>query len=714
MEDVVLKKAYVEKETKYVKTHHRRYLVLKGHFLYSYKDSDMNDNPTEINLCEYNQYCVVNDEDEDIGYVKAMKKKCEMNCYACRFKDSNFMTQRKQLWASLRQYGANYHTGLIMDYLHKTLLKFKISSKKKKSVIFVANSYLDLCEWMTLIKVVAYKSFQFAAYVKITTPSSMFGNAKTFNFTVDVKNNKIVKCAQSTEFNHVLNKAIQIYGTACIVQCDLKLTLEMGYLENKPVWNLHNKGLIMQLMQKPSTQKLNVQSKNDDYADSHSKRKKSAYNEFAKHKEQLYSLQNTTDTNKQKSENTVLVTVNVINNKEMNCKLMVPNNGRRWPFSCFDNYDVMTKMNDLYRPTRFKVHALNQANTIDLEVDSFTHKVGSTNITCKHMLNHMDENKSNVLNCPIYRGMKIDYQFSEDNLLHLNQFNHFKNEYDEKPECKWYQKCRAFVRLEENGYRLDDRCHLKMYAHPPRNRQIPLDDNVHLFIMNKQNQQNHPLYTPSFKANYKDGYLKQLIDEVARNGFEKDLYLPQDDEKGNDYSLIHVVDDKMYAPRHKNMSCPLSRAEMLAIILYTGCDCNYDLCGSQRRGDYKKWKYFDLCLFNAINKLKQLETGKFKIYTGLNNVKLNKKSIQNGYFVTYVSTSWKIEVSKKFMGETGMIMQIDESFRENMCCCDVSWISKFEHECEILIARSVGKQNNFHCKILDEVDGVQVVSLFAR
>eukprot|EP01084_Bolivina_argentea_P037277 68936_1 len=104
----------------------------------------------------------------------------------------------------------------------------------------------------------------------------------------------------------------------------------------------------MQLMQKPS-QKSKIQSKNDNYTDTHSKNKKSAYDEFAKNKEQLYSLQNITDTHKQTSENKVLVTVNVINNTEMNCQLMAPNNGRRWPFSCFDNYDVVKKMNDLYR-----------------------------------------------------------------------------------------------------------------------------------------------------------------------------------------------------------------------------------------------------------------------------------------------------------------------------------------------------------------------------
>ena len=69
---------------------------------------------------------------------------------------------------------------------------------------------------------------------------------------------------------------------------------------------------------------------------------------------------------------------------------------------------------------------------------------------------------------------------------------------------------------------------------------------------------------------------------------------------------------------------------------------------------------------------------------------MNKKVVESGYFVTYVSTSWKKEVSKAFMGgKEGMIIHFDEKFRQNNKCCDVSWISKFPDECEVLFARSV-------------------------
>ena len=73
------------------------------------------------------------------------------------------------------------------------------------------------------------------------------------------------------------------------------------------------------------------------------------------------------------------------------------------------------------------------------------------------------------LKCPIYKSMKINYNFTEKNLNHLFEFNHFRDEYNEKDICRYGQKCYAFIRLENGGNRLDDRCHMKLYRHPPPN-----------------------------------------------------------------------------------------------------------------------------------------------------------------------------------------------------------------------------------------------------
>ncbi len=68
---------------------------------------------------------------------------------------------------------------------------------------------------------------------------------------------------------------------------------------------------------------------------------------------------------------------------------------------------------------------------------------------------------------------------------------------------------------------------------------------------------------------------------------------------------MQVVETKMIHPKHEELGSPLKDcpAFMLALILYTGGESNYNLCDSQRKGDYQKWKIFDFCLDTAIRYL---------------------------------------------------------------------------------------------------------------
>ena len=101
----------------------------------------------------------------------------------------------------------------------------------------------------------------------------------------------------------------------------------------------------------------------------------------------------------------------------------------------------------------------------------------------------------------------------------------------------------------------------------------------------------------------------------------------------------------------------------------------------------------------------------------MNNVKLDSKQINEAYFVTYVSTSWQKDVATSFMEDKGLIMEVDESFKnQRAICCDVSWISKFPDECEVLFARNIGNrdtmmENAFKCEVLDETQNVQRVGV---
>ena len=44
----------------------------------------------------------------------------------------------------------------------------------------------------------------------------------------------------------------------------------------------------------------------------------------------------------------------------------------------------------------------------------------------------------------------------------------------------------------------------------------------------------------------------------------------------------------------------MNRAKMLALVLYTGCDCNYAMCAAERSGDYATWRWFSHLLFEAL------------------------------------------------------------------------------------------------------------------
>lgn len=403
------------------------------------------------------------------------------------------------------------------------------------------------------------------------------------------------------------------------------------------------------------------------------------------------------------------------------------------------------------------------------EDGEYIHKIDKQKINCPQLL---EIGSSNPLDCMIYCQMKQKYTFVQEYYDHLNKYRHFHNEYEEKPICKYGDECKSYIRSEQgvDEDRIDDKCHMKLYRHPPRTRHIKLAENIKSWTMNHDWDQNHGLYTPNDKdiqkyhmhpnrygiyinaQDEKDGWLEALMDEVIHNGYKYDLCMKcaKHDEckhditdKQNEHSILQVVNEKMNHQRHILVGSPLTRDEMLGLVLYTGldflvhsqicksleilyaiyigCDCNYDLCAAQRSGEYHKWKWFDYCLYWGIDKLSFKEKGEFKVYTGLSGVKLREK-MSSGYFVTYVSTSWRKEVSKAFMkGNQGMLIEIDGKYKDHwgVLCSDVSWISKFPDECEVLFARSIMPItmhflfgcDKMTCTIADESDGVQTVIL---
>eukprot|EP01084_Bolivina_argentea_P289458 497074_1 len=122
------------------------------------------------------------------------------------------------------------------------------------------------------------------------------------------------------------------------------------------------------------------------------------------------------------------------------------------------------------------------------------HIITNVNITCKYLVKAIKNR--NVMHCPIYKAMITDYVYTEYNFDHLCNFVHFRNAYDEQPNCKDSQNCESFIRFQNKSNLLSDRCHNKMYRHPPRrSRQIAMAENF-AFIINETTDDNQKSYQP--------------------------------------------------------------------------------------------------------------------------------------------------------------------------------------------------------------------------
>eukprot|EP01084_Bolivina_argentea_P104764 187572_1 len=178
--------------------------------------------------------------------------------------------------------------------------------------------------------------------------------------------------------------------------------------------------------------------------------------------------------------------------------------------------------------TDYKKHdIMNKGLSVKVQLKR-EHKVNAVEITCKFM---NDVQMSDPLECPIYFKMKEKHEYTFKNLQHLNEFDHFEDEFGSKSECQYFDECKAYIRLENGNNKIKDLCHMKIFRHPPRNRNIKLSQNIHSLIFNQKCEQNQPIYEPTLydekTYNYNEwtGYLNALIEEVISNGYKYDLCL---------------------------------------------------------------------------------------------------------------------------------------------------------------------------------------------
>eukprot|EP01084_Bolivina_argentea_P132871 234478_1 len=248
-----------------------------------------------------------------------------------------------------------------------------------------------------------------------------------------------------------------------------------------------------------------------------------------------------------------------------------------------------------------KSDIINKGFSVQVEI-SFTHKVDENVIRCKSIrsYNQHDEKKQNdelnpiemALKCPIYSCMKIKSEATENGLNHLYEYSHFKTEYKSKPICKKQQECKAFLRLSAGGNSLEDRCHVKIYRHPPRaEKQTHSAKTFHKLVTSSFDQVDFgyfhdgslpesEVFTSWDGIYVHPGFVDVLVNEVIENGYKFDLCLEcskRDDCKHDNDSLglIKIAKNKLNDIRHKQMDSPLKQGQMLALLLYTGGECNY-------------------------------------------------------------------------------------------------------------------------------------------
>eukprot|EP00486_Rosalina_sp_Unknown_P014863 CAMPEP_0201594142 /NCGR_PEP_ID=MMETSP0190_2-20130828/191545_1 /ASSEMBLY_ACC=CAM_ASM_000263 /TAXON_ID=37353 /ORGANISM="Rosalina sp." /LENGTH=447 /DNA_ID=CAMNT_0048053629 /DNA_START=34 /DNA_END=1377 /DNA_ORIENTATION=- len=331
----------------------------------------------------------------------------------------------------------------------------------------------------------------------------------------------------------------------------------------------------------------------------------------------------------------------------------------------------------------------------------YKHEPNTNN--CPFMKDNDDHKQKSE--CHIYtKIMQNALKCSKEDLQHMEMYNHCNINLK---VCESGDKCTSYQNLLKGGHDLCDQAHIRIYDHPPRIEQnmSMLPSNFNPFAFGNEDEGKFVLQEKiddaqkglDLEQKTENELLELLIKEINNNKYGDDL------KRNGGKSLIDIAAEKLKHPRHVAMNSPLNKLEMLSIVLYTEANCNYDLCASQRSGDYKKWVVFDYVLNQACHKLSRAEDGRYPCYSGVGGVMMDFKDCEyvcdmpcfsskdkipckKGRLCTFTSTSWDINVAKRFCGSKGMIVAIGSDKRS--WGCDVSWISKFGmSEKEILFRR---------------------------
>lgn len=238
---------------------------------------------------------------------------------------------------------------------------------------------------------------------------------------------------------------------------------------------------------------------------------------------------------------------------------------------------------------------------------------------------------------------------------------------------------------------------------------------------------------------------KGLVEaELYKNGFEDVLWY-DDPDSGHKKCLLTRAGELMKCEQHKQLDSPLKFDEMLAVLLYTGSRVCGDMRDHENKGDYKKWRVVAATLEDALHYLGTAQNDYFlytkklvdcpmdrpcaragcphidrrtaeyhqELYHGTHQVKHGVEARRDAsgtefyrfsgtkylHPATFMSTSSDRRVSEEdFAKRNGSMLILDATlhdgkeapgglFPHGVNAADVSWISKFQGEREILFGR---------------------------
>mmetsp|Transcript_43493 Transcript_43493/g.94438 ORF Transcript_43493/g.94438 Transcript_43493/m.94438 type:complete len:245 (+) Transcript_43493:1769-2503(+) len=185
--------------------------------------------------------------------------------------------------------------------------------------------------------------------------------------------------------------------------------------------------------------------------------------------------------------------------------------------------------------------------------------------------------------------------------------------------------------------------------------------------------------------------------------------------------MSQIAANLLHHPRHLELGAPLSLDEILAVLCYTGTNAYSNLRQCNLRLDFKTWPRFQMHLRSAILKLIEATPENLrpqKTFHGMDaefnhllqrGAEVRALSIEDAKEVlgvhggesdahvfvipTFVSTTWNPLVAKRFAGGAQLMFHCanegdgqdgDDQGPTVVYGADVSWISKFPTECEIL------------------------------